>query len=155
MATSEIQTKPDARAAFTLEIASNLAAGVGRIAAMLTNTNKRPAAEIGVRIKTGAVAPVAGGVYDVYLVRYDGLIADDGATGLVEAAYTQVNAEPLGSIVVTNSAATNFSKIFNTKVLDELGPYWTIAVVNRTTQAPSTVALDSIFTYTYLVPEAQ
>ncbi len=102
MATSEIQTKPDARAAFTLEIASNLAAGVGRIAAMLTNTNKRPAAEIGVRIKTGAVAPVAGGVYDVYLVRYDGLIADDGATGLVEAAYTQVNAEPLGSIVVTN-----------------------------------------------------
>ncbi len=152
MATSEIQQKPDARAAFAITLDS-LAAAAGRQSDMLTNTNRRPSALVALALESGT-APSLGGTYDVYLLRSDGVIADDGA-GASDAAIAVVNAEPLGSIVVTASGNTTFKKVFDTTPLGPLGPNWAIAVVNRTDQALHAAGGSNAASYTYLIPESQ
>ncbi len=156
MATSEIQTKPDSYAAMTITLASlaTSAVGVGRQSTLLTNSSKRPAALVSVKMTSGAVAPTAGATYDVFLIRSDGTVADDGA-GASDAGLTVENAEPLGSIVLTATTAKTFRKVFDTTALGPLGPTWGIAIVNRSGQTVSTTAGDHSVGYTYLVPEAQ
>ncbi len=153
MATSEIQTKPDSYAAMTITLAS-LTNGSGRQSTLLTNSSKRPAALVSVKVTSGGVAPTAGSTIDVYLIRSDGTVADDGA-GASDAAITIENAEPLGSIVLTATTAKTFRKVFDTTALGPLGPSWGIALVNRSGQTVSTTAGDHSVGYTYLVPEAQ
>ena len=153
MATSEIRTKLDSAAAFTITLAS-LANGSGRQSTLLTNSTNRPAALIYVRLKSSGSAPTAGTVYEVYLLRSDGTITDDGA-GASDAALTVENAPLLGTIVVTATTTKNFYGVFDTAPLGPLGATWGIAIKNSTGQAISATEGDHAARYTYYVPEAQ
>lgn len=126
----------DALAAFTVSLGA-LASGAARQATLIENTTDRRAAMIWCRIKSGAVAPVAGSIYEVFLVRRTAFAAsyetDNG--GLVDAPFTPQNAQLLGAIVVTNTADTVFTGEFDTSSLGPLSEYWGIAVRNGTNQA--------------------
>jgi len=149
---NEINTKNIAVAAFTLTLAS-LANGSARQSTLLDNsTTDYPAALIYLRIKSGAAAPTAGNVYEIYLIRGDGTVRDDGA-GATDAAITIENAPLLGTIVVTASTAKNFYGVFDTAPLGPLGPEWGIAVKNASGNALSTTEADHYYKYGYYVPE--
>ena len=150
---NEIRTKDVAEAAFTTTTAS-LAAAAGRSSAAITNSNDQPAALISVKVTSGGSAPTAGGCYTVYLLRDLGTLADDGWGG-TDAAFTPVNAPIIGTIVVTNDAATAFYGIFDTAPFGPLGPTFGIAIVNNTDQAISTTEGDHVEYYNYYVPEVQ
>lgn len=153
MATSEIRTKLDSGAAFTITLAS-LANATARQSTLLSNSSNRPAALVYVRIKSGGSAPTAASVYEVFLLRSDGTVADDAA-GASDAAITIENAPLLGTIVVTANTAKNFYGIFDTAPLGPLGATWGIAIRNKSGQTISTTEADHAARYTYYVPEAQ
>ncbi len=148
---------------FTITLAS-LAAAAARQATLLNNNANPvagrgwPAALIWLKIKSGAVAPAAGKVYEVYLIRGDDpsalTLADDGA-GTTDAAITIENANLLGTIIVTNTAAKNFYGVFDTSPLGPLGPYWGIAIKNATDQALDATEANHVKEYMYYDPEAQ
>jgi hypothetical protein len=154
---SEIRTKPIAKATFTMTLAS-LANNSARQSTMVANANNYPAAIVTMRIKSGAAAPTVGTLYEVYLLRGDDASSStyrtDGA-GASDAAITIENAQLLGTIVVTATAAKNFYGEFDTAPLGPLGPEWGIAVKNVTGQALSATEGDHLKGYVYYVPEAQ
>lgn len=150
---NEIRTKDIASAAFTITLAS-LANGSGRQSTLISNSSDYPAAIVYLKITSGGSAPTAGNVYEVYLLRSDGTIADDGA-GASDAAITIENAPLLGTIVVTANAAKAFYGVFDTSALGPLGPTWGIAVKNSSGQALSTTEGDHDYNYSYYVPEVQ
>jgi hypothetical protein len=154
---SEIRSKTDAKAAFTITLAS-LAAAAGRQSTMINNSTLRPGAIVYVEIETNASAPTAGQTYDVYLLRGNDASSStyrtDGA-GASDAAITIANAQRIGSIVVTASANTKFYGEFDTAVAGQLGPEWGIAVVNNTGQAANATAANHYAGYVAYVPEAQ
>lgn len=161
MATSEIRIKPITKALFTCSVAPGgvgLAAGGARQSTMIANTNNYPAAIVTIKIKSGAAAPAAGKVYEVYLLRGDDTAAStyrtDGAAA-ADAAITIENAQLLGSIIVTNSAAKVFYGDFDTAFLGPLGPEWGIAIKNATDQAFDTTESNHLKGYVYYIPEAQ
>jgi hypothetical protein len=121
---------------------------------MISNTNLRPAALVHLKITSGGAAPTAGTVYEVYLLRGDGTIRDDGA-GASDAAITIENAMLLGTIVVTANTAKAFYGVFDTAPLGPLGLSWGIAVKNSSGQALSSTEGDHVKGYTYYVPEIQ
>lgn len=151
MATGDISFTFDSSANFTITLAS-LADASGRQSTLISNTNNRPGAKISIRIKSGAVAPTAGKIYEIYLLRSDGTIADDGA-GASDAALTIENAVLLGTIVVTATANKNFYGIFDTAPCGPLGPSWGIAVRNNSGQALSTTESDHRYAYEYYYPK--
>lgn len=160
MAASEIRTKPIARAVFTISL-SALANAAARQSTLIGNSSNYPAALVQLILKSGAVAPTVGTVYEVYLLRSDGSTADDGA-GAGDAAITIENAPLLGTIVVTATADKLFYGTFDTAPLGPLGPTWGIAVKNATGQALATdvnegSVPEGVFKkgYSYYVPEAQ
>ncbi len=155
---SEIRTKPITKATFTCTLLS-LAAAAARQSTMIANSNNYPAAIVTLRIKSGAAAPTAGKLYEVYLIRGDdpasSTYRSDNA-GASDAAITIENAQLLGTIVVTNTASKNFYGEFDTAFLGPLGPEWGIAIKNATDQALSAGAEgDFLKGYVYYVPEAQ
>jgi hypothetical protein len=150
---SEIRTALDARGTFTITLAS-LANGSARQSDMISNASERPAALVALGIKSSGTGPTAGTVYEVYLLRGDGTIRDDGA-GASDAAITIENAPLLGTIVVTNSTNKVFYGIFDTAPLGPLGLSWGIAVKNSSGQALNTTESDHIKGYTYYTPESQ
>lgn len=157
MATSEIRTKPITKASFTITLAS-LANGSARQSTLVANSNQYPAALVGLTVVSGAAAPTAGTVYEIYLLRSlvvgAGDARDDGA-GATDAAITIENAQLLGTLVVTATSAKAFRGVFDTASLGPLGPEWGIAVKNSSGQALSSTEGDHIKSYVYYVPEAQ
>ena len=151
---NEIRTKFDANANFTITLAA-LASGSARQSTIVANANNRGAAVIYLRIQSGN-APAAGTIYEVYLIRDDGVtnIRTDNA-GAADAAITINNAQILGTLVVTNNANTNFSADFDTAPLGPLGPKWGIAVKNSTDQAMNAVEANHLKEYAYYLPEIQ
>lgn len=151
---NEIRTKVDAYANFTITLAS-LASGSARQSTILTNPNARPAALINLRIKSGN-APAAGTIYELYLLRSDNITTyrTDGA-GAADAAITIVNAQLIGTIVVTNTANANFYGDFDTAPLGPLGPAWGIAIKNSTDQAMNATEGDHVKEYATYLPEIQ
>ena len=152
---NEIRTKLDAFANFTITLAS-LASGAARQSTILTNPNARPAALINLRIQSGANAPAAGTIYEVYLLRSDNITTyrTDNA-GAADAAITIENAQLLGTIVVTNTANKNFYGDFDTAPLGPLGPAWGIAVKNMTDQALNATEGNHVKEYATYLPEIQ
>ncbi len=154
---NEIRTKPIAKATFTCTLAS-LADGSARQSTMINNSSNYPAAIVYLRIKSGATAPTAGAVYEIYLLR-----GDDAATstyrtdnaGAADAALTIENAQLLGTLVVTATASKNFYGEFDTSPLGPLGPEWGIAIRNKSGQALSATEADHLKEYVYYVPEVQ
>lgn len=150
---NEIRTKDIARASFTITLAS-LANGSARQSTLVSNSNDYPAALVNVKITSGGVAPTVGTVYEIYLLRTDGTVADDNA-GASDAAITIENSPLLGTIVVTASTAKAFYGVFDTAALGPLGPTWGIAVKNSTGQTLSATEGDHAYGYSYYVPEVQ
>lgn len=147
------QALNDAVAVFTITLAS-LASAAARQATLLSNTTERPAALIFVKLTSGGSAPTAGQLYEVYLIRGDGAIADDNA-GASDAAITIENAPLLGTIVVTATTAKAFYGVFDTAPLGALGLSWGIAIKNNTSNAISSTAGDHRVSYQYYEPEIQ
>ncbi len=137
---------------FTLSLAS-LGAGTGRQSSLITNASLRPAALVTVKIKTNAI-PLPGGKYQVFLLRHDGTLVDDGA-GNSDAAIVRKNAPLLGEFELAAGAASgdDYQRTFDTWALGPLGAKWGIAVVNATDQ--DLAASGSEAGYTTYVPEAQ
>lgn len=135
---------------FTITLAS-LANGSARQSTLISNSSNYPAAKIHLKITSGGSAPTAGTVYEVYLLRSDGTVADDGA-GVSDAAITIENAPLLGTIVVTASTAKAFYGTFDTAPLGPLGSTWGIAVKNSTGNALSTTEGDHVKDYQYYNP---
>lgn len=161
---SSIPLQHIAKATLTMTLLS-LAAGNARQSTMVANNSTPvagrgyPAAIVTVRIKSGAAAPTAGKVYEVYLLRGDDPASSTYRTdnaGASDAAITIENAQLLGTIIVTNSASKNFYGEFDTAALGPLGPEWGIAIKNATDQALSAGAEgDFLKGYVYYVPESQ
>jgi hypothetical protein len=155
---SQILTKIIAtKQALTMTLAS-LATASARQSTMVANASQYPAALVYLKIKSGAVAPTAGTVYEVYLLRGDDVAASayrsDGA-GAADAAITIENAQLLGTIIVTATTAKNFYGEFDTAPLGPLGPEWGIAVKNVTGQALDSTENNHVKEYAFYVPEAQ
>jgi hypothetical protein len=158
---NEIKDKFAAAAAFTCTLAS-LANGSARQSTLLANNGGAAGAAgsgqqralVFVRLKSGGSAPTAGAVYEVYLLRNDGTIADDAA-GASDAAITIENAPLLGTIVVTATTAKNFYGVFDTGPLGPLGSSWGIAIKNSSGQAISSTESDHAVRYTYVDPDIQ
>lgn len=151
---NEIRTKLDAVANFTITLAA-LASGSARQSTIVANPNNRGAALIYLILQSGA-APTAGTVYEIYLLRADsaGTYRTDGA-GAADAAITVVNAQILGTIVVTNSLNTNFYGDFDTAPLGPLGFNWGIAIKNSTDQPLNAVEANHVKEYATYLPEIQ
>jgi len=151
---NEIRTKFDANANFTITLAA-LASGSARQSTIVGNANNRGAAVIYLKLESGN-APAAGTIYEVYLIRDDGVtnIRTDNA-GAADAAITINNAQILGTIVVTNNANAFFSADFDTAPLGPLGPKWGIAVKNSTDQPMNAVEAGHLKEYAYYLPEIQ
>ena len=151
---NEIRTKLDAVANFTISLAA-LASGTARQSTMVANANNRGAALIYLKIESGN-APAAGTIYEVYLLRADssGTYRSDNA-GAADAAITIVNAQILGTIVVTNTANAFFFGDFDTAPLGPLGFSWGIAVKNSTDQALNATEANHLKEYATYLPEIQ
>lgn len=151
---NEIRTKFDAVANITITLAG-LAAGSARQSTILANANNRGAAVIYLKIQSGN-APAQGTIYELYLLRDDGVttLRTDNA-GVADAAITIVNAQLMGTLVVTNNANTNFTGDFDTAPLGPLGPKWGIAIKNSTDQAMNAVEANHVKEFAYYLPEIQ
>lgn len=170
MAASQIAVKvptTSLKTAFTCSLAPagvGLAAAGARQSTMISNKasvgadSGYPAALVYVKIKSGGVAPTAGKVYEVYLLRGDDPAASsyrtDGA-GASDASIVIENAQLMGSIIVTNTAAKVFYGEFDTAFLGPLGPEWGIAIKNATDQALDTTEGNHLKEFSYYIPEAQ
>ena len=152
---NEIRTKFDAVQTFTITLAS-LASAAARQSTIVSNANSRNAAVIYLRIESGGTAPAAGTVYELYLIRDDGIttLRTDNA-GAADAAITIVNAQLIGTIVVTNNLNTYFTADFDTSPLGPLGPKWGIAIKNSTDQVLNATEGNHIKEYAYYLPEIQ
>lgn len=160
---SSIPLQYVAKASLTITLAS-LAAAAARQSTMVANNSTPsagrgyPAAIVYVRMRSGAVAPTAGKVYEAYLLRGDDPSAStfrtDGA-GATDAAITIENAQLLGTLVVTATTAKDFRAEFDTAALGPLGPEWGIAIKNATDQTVDATGSNFLAEYVYYVPEAQ
>lgn len=154
----EIRTKVVAtKQAITITLAA-LAAAASRQSTMIANANHYPAAIVYLKLKSGAAAPTAGSVYEVYLLRGDDAgsssYRSDGA-GASDAGITIENAQLLGTVIVTATTNKVFYAEFDTAPLGPLGPEWGIAVKNATNQAMHGTEGDHLKEYSYYVPEVQ
>lgn len=116
----------------TIALAS-LAIGVARQSTVISNPNGYRTALIHLRIQSGAVAPTAGALYEIYLIRGYAGMRDDNA-GETDSGIILENTPLLGTIVVTATANKNFYGIFDTAFLGELGTSFAIAVKNSSGQ---------------------
>lgn len=151
---SQINTKNITSAGFTITLAS-LANGSARQSTLVDNsTTDYPSAIIYLKITSGSTAPTAGTVYEVYLIRGDATIRDDGA-GATDAAITILNSTLLGTIQVTANSNTAFYGVFDTSSIGVLGPEWGIAIKNNSGQALNATEGNHDYNYVYYVPEVQ
>lgn len=148
---NEIRTKLDAWADFTITLAS-LPIGGGRQSTILANGNNRPAALVLLRISPN-VAPTAGTVYEVYLIRGDGTGNRTDLAGAADAILAPVNAQLLG--VLVSNGTTDVEDIFDTAPLGPLGTEWGIIVKNATNQTIDAVEANHIKRYATYLPEIQ
>jgi hypothetical protein len=118
--------------------ATGLPSGSARQSTVVDNTLlQRPAANVAYLIESGAGAPTAGGIYEIFLFRREdtttaagtSCVADDAA-GTADAAITILNSQLIGTLVVTASATTNFFGVFTTANLGVIGPAWGTSVRN-------------------------
>lgn len=154
---NEIQTKFLAKSTFTLTLAA-LANGTARQSTLLNNSSNYPAALVYIRIRSGAVAPTANTVYEVYLIRGSDPTTPTYRTdnaGAVDAAITIENAQLLGTLVVTATANKDFYAEFDTAALGVLGPEWGIAVRNSSGQALNATEANHVKEFRYYVAEVQ
>lgn len=151
---NEIRTKLDAWTTFTCTLAS-LASGSARQSTIVSNSTLRPAALIDLKITSGGVAPTAGTVYELFLLRGDSAGNRDDNAGASDAAITIENAPLLGTLVVTATTNKAFQRLFDTAVLGKLGTEFGIAVRNSSGQALNNTEGNHRKAYATYLPEIQ
>lgn len=154
---NEIQTKLNTWAGFTITLAS-LAASSARQSTILANTGgtqRRRAASIFLGLTSGAVAPTAGRIYEVFFLGGDDSGNRDDNAGASDAAITIENSYLLGGLTVTNTASKKFSRRFDSVPLGELSTEWGIAVRNGTDQAMNATEGNHIKRHAPYLPEVQ
>ena len=146
----------DASVAFDIDIQSALKNGGAVQSDMVDNSVlKRPKSVCYLAISTGAIAPTAGQVYNIFLLRGDGNgYRTDGASA-TKGAIAIRNAKPLGQIRVDPAGDTQFFGDFDTARWGSLGEEWGVAVRNDTDQDPDLTAGDHIKNFTTFFPESQ
>lgn len=129
---------------------TSLASGAGRISTQIdqdaTDSRFSLTGYISVKTKTGGVAPTAGGLLELYLVRggrSDGSQLDDNL-GLVDAAMSVLvdNLELIGAIIVPNTANLVLQKAI---VVENLPRFFSLFFWNSTSQTISATAADHLF----------
>lgn len=146
----EIQTKLDGWLNFTQTLAS-LANAAARQSTIVSNPNNRPAALLDYRIESGAVAPTAGAMYEIFLIRGDGTRRTDNA-GASDAAITVLNAQLIGTLQVTANTNTNFTDVFDTAPLGKLGTEFGTIVRNSSGQALNATEANHTKAYNLWLP---
>ncbi len=154
---NEIKDKFAASSALTITVAS-LADGGGRQSTLVDNsTNRYQDLLVYVKLKTGATAPTANSVCEVYLLRSDKDATtehvSDGA-GASDAALTALNAALVGVVRVRSSPSAG-DVLYGEFLVHRPGPKWGIAVVNRTGQALDSTGSNHWVRYVGLNPEVQ
>jgi hypothetical protein len=150
---NEIRTALDTATTFTQTLAS-LTNTSARQTTMVSNSTERPAALINYRLQSGATGPTAGSIYELFLLRSDGTVADDNA-GASDAAITIENAPLLGTMILTTTTNKNFYGVFDTAALGVLGSSFGIAVRNSSGQTMNGTEGNHLKRYTLYVPEIQ
>lgn len=160
---SNILTVSDASLTLTQTLAA-LASGSSRQSTVVDNTVlRRPAANIYYLIASGAVAPTAGAIYELFLYRREdttttpassSAVADDAAA-IADAAITIENSQLIGSLVVTATINKNFWAVFTTANLGVLGPAWGTSVRNSSGQALNGTEGNHRKAYKTYFPQAQ
>jgi hypothetical protein len=139
----------------------SVANAAGRIAAEIDNTSVRATrGQVSVRLKTGAVAPTAGSLYKVYLIRNsnDATNIQGGrggtALGTADAAVSvePVNAECVGAVTLTASTATTFDEVFP---VQDPGPKFSFVVWNASGQTVDTTNGNHVLQWSPIVDEVQ
>jgi hypothetical protein len=150
----EIQTVLDGWTAIGQTLAA-LATATARQGTVVTNTLNRPAALFMYRIESGAVAPTAGAIYEIFLIRGDGLGRRTDNAGASDAAITINNAQLIGTLQVTANANTNFTDEFDSAPLGKLGTEFTTAVRNSSGQALNGTEANHTKEYNLYLPVLQ
>lgn len=149
----EIQTKI-AWANFTITLAA-LAASSARQSTMVSNSTRRPSAKVFTGLTSGAVAPSAGRIYEIFLLFGDDSGNRTDNAGASDAAITIENAQLLGALTVTATVNKKFSDEFDTSPLGKLGSEFGIAVRNGTDAAMNGTEGNHIKRYGLYLPEIQ
>lgn len=133
-----------------------MANGTARQSAMVANTNGRFDAFIWGTITSGAAAPTAGNVYEIYAIR--GNTAGTGATyrtdaaGTGDAAIVIENAPLITTTVVT---ATTNKQFAVEGYVQNIGPEFGIAVKNSSGGTLNPTSGSHVLMYTFTTPEVQ
>jgi len=154
---NEIKDKFATSTALTITLAS-LADGAGRQSTLVDNgTARYQELLVYVKCKTGASAPTANSIVEVYLLRGD---KDAGAehlsdgAGASDAALTPLNATLIG--VMRNKAAPSGGDVlYGEFMIHRPGPKWGIAVLNRTGQAFDSTGSNHWARYVGITSEVQ
>ncbi len=154
---NEIKDKFSTSSALTMTLAS-LADGGGRQSTLVDNgTARYQDLLVYVKLKTGASAPTANSVCEVYLLRGDKDATtehvSDGA-GASDAALTVLNAPLVGVMRVRSSPAAG-DLLHGEFLIHRPGPKWGIAIVNRSGQALDSTGSNHWVRYVGLNPEVQ
>lgn len=151
---NDILSQIDASAALTISLAS-IATNAGRVSTAIGNASpSKPRVLIFAQIKMGT-GPNANGTVELYLIRGDAAspnIQDDNA-GAVDAAYTAVNAQFIGTL--RNPDATTGNVLRGSFVVDEPGLLWSIGVKNLSGVALDATGSNHVVRYQYVNPEVQ
>jgi hypothetical protein len=154
-APNQVILDPPVAATITI---SALASGAARQSLYVANTNNRQAAKVTLEITAGAIAPTAGTIVELWLLRTKsqvlaGLLGDDN-TNNTDAAYPVPptlprNATLIGAISVTATVGGVFRATFDTKDVGLLGDFFGFAVSNRTDQPLGVSATNTVTYETY------
>lgn len=150
---NEIKSKFGTPTALTITLAS-LANAAGRASTLVDNTTaKAGKVLIEVMVKSNGT-PTAGRTYDVYLIRSDNdgtAHVSDGFAGS-DAAFTPVNAKPIGSIRCAGSAS---EVSYGEFIVRDPGPKFAVAVYNNSGQALTATGGDHRVRYMNITDEVQ
>lgn len=127
---------------------ASLASGAARSSDFIENVGRRQGAKVTFIMSTGAAAPQAGTIYELWLLRREGPSKADDDVGVADAAYPvpptlPLNATLLGSLAVTNDADQEYTGTFDTGPAGPLGEFYAFAIANRTDQAADATESDS------------
>jgi hypothetical protein len=155
---NEIRQKFDAWTNITITLAS-LAAAASRASSPITNASNRGRAKVLFSPETGAVAPTAETIIELFLLEQDDSAAatgrTDGWTG-ADAAITINNAKNLGALAVPNTANVNVTDCFDTSFVATLNTDgWGIAVRNGMNQAMNATEGNHKKRFQYFLDEIQ
>jgi hypothetical protein len=154
---NEIKDKASASSALTITLASlaTSTAGVGRQSTVVDNTtNAYESVLVYASIKLGS-SPTANKSVQLYLIRDDnGTPIRSDIAGAADAAWTQKNAESIGSFSTGSSPSTG-DVLSGAFLVPRPGPKWAVGVVHDSGANLDSTGGNHAITFVGLKPEVQ